>query len=88
MKTTKEHSSDKQIWEKWVTWFGKYGDGNIRLKAKFRATYTLDYSIVCDLFDDEEFMAHIKPNKILSKENTFMAFLYKAKTGIFCVLSV
>jgi hypothetical protein len=70
------------VWEKWMLNFQTHGFNNIRLQRKFRKTFTLDINIVIDLFTDDEFMKHIKKNRILSKENSFLAFLYKCKTGL------
>ena len=82
MNASKKRSRDKHVWEKWTDLFDEYGIDNIRLKALFRAKYTLDYDIVQELFNDDDFMAHIKPNQILNKENSFLAFLFKCRTGV------
>ena len=81
MKATKKHDKDNKIWESWKNAFQGHGLENVRLRKQFRRFFTLDVEIVNDLFDDEEFLMHIKKNRILSKENTFLAFLYKCKTG-------
>lgn len=82
LTTSKKHHPDKLIWETWRDQFARHGINNFRLRNKFRQDFTLDYTIVLDLFQDDEFLAHIKKNRILSKENTFLAFLHKVKTGI------
>lgn len=83
MRATKKHKPDKMIWERWVVNFKKEGLDNKRLGKLFRRNFTLDFKIVNDLFNDNDFMMHIKKNRILSKENSFMAFLYKCKTGFY-----
>ena len=81
MKGSKKHSPDKLIWELWKNLFAEYGFKNIRLRAKFRESFTLEFSLVKEFFDDDEFMASLRQVKVLSKENAFLAFLYKCKTG-------
>ena len=82
LNTTKKHHPDKKIWESWMDQFAEHGINNIRLRDKFRLDFTLDYTIVLELFQDDEFLAYIKNSRILSKENIFLAFLHKAKTGL------
>lgn len=65
----------------WKGRFAEHGIRNTRLLKKFRTSFALDYPIVLNLFNNEDFMFHIKENRILSKENTFLAFLRKCKTG-------
>jgi len=78
---SKKHYPDKQIWEKWVASFEAHGIDNIRLRSKFRKNFTLEFSIVKKLLEDAEFLSFLRQVKVLSKENSFLAFLYKCKTG-------
>ena len=81
LKVSKKHSRDKLIWEYWIAKFEEHGFDNIRLRAIFRKSFTLEFSQVQDLFNEEEFMAFLCKVKVLSRENSFLAFLYKCKTG-------
>lgn len=77
----KKHKAGKPIWENYIEDFEKSGFDNIRKNDDFRIKFTLDFILVYGLLQRDSLLKTIPNTQIITKENAFLCFLFKCKTG-------
>lgn len=80
-KLVRPRTASKNVWSKEKTKFEKAGHENFNLVTAFETRFVLPYKVCVIIFSHTNFEKTFPEVRVISKEDAFLAFLYRLNKG-------